>query len=380
MRVGITAEALNNNGSGIKTYSNYLIKKLNEIENLDICLIEYENCTAFPSLNKILISNPFSFISKLYLWHPYLTLKLNSNKYNLDIVHSLNTGPSFFKLKKQKYVITVHDLIPLVFPRTRPSKVFLIYKYLLPRTLRKADKIIAVSNSTKLDLIKYFNIPAEKIEVIYEAADERFKLLSDGDIKAIKNKYNLSFPFILYVSGLAPHKNLIALIKAFHKVKLKGIDHKLVISGKKRWKYKEIFDSIDALHLQDDVVFTGYVPDDDLPGLYNAADLFVYPSLYEGFGLPPLEAMACGCPVIASNTSSIPEVVGDAGILFNPQDIDTLNNSICNVLKDNELRMNMSNKSLERAKIFSWDKCAVETFKIYLEVHNTKISHYVEFN
>lgn len=372
MRVGITAEGLNSNGTGIKTYSYYLIKKLNEIKDLNICLIEYENDTTFPSLNRIVVSNPFSFISKLYLWHPYLAMKLNSRKYNLDIVHSLNTGPSFFKLKKQKYVITVHDLIPLVFPQTRPYKVFLIYKYLLPRTLRKADKIIADSNSTKSDLVKYFNVPAKKIEVIYLAADERFKLLTDDEVRTIRQKYNLDFLFILYVGGLAPHKNLITLIKAFHKAKLKGIDHKLVIAGKKRWKYKEIFSSIDALHLQDDVIFTGYVPDEDLPGLYNAADLFVYPSLYEGFGLPLLEAMACGCPVIASNSSSLAEVVGDAGILFNPYEVDELTKSICTVLNDIESKYNFRNKSLERAKDFSWNKCAMETLNVYKDVYSTK--------
>lgn len=372
MRVGITAEALNINGSGIKTYSYYLIKKLNEIKDINICLIGYENDTTFPSLNRIVVSNPFYFISKLYLWHPYLAMKLNSRKYNLDIVHSLNTGPSFFKLKKQKYVITVHDLIPLVFPQSRPYKVFIVYRFLLSRTLKNADKIIAVSNSTKFDLIKYFQIPPEKIEVIYEAADERFKLLSDDEIRAIRDKFNLNFPFILYVGGLAPHKNLTILIKAFYKAKLKGIDHKLVIAGKKRWKYKEIFDSIDALHLQDDVIFTGYVPDESLPGLYNAADLFVYPSLYEGFGLPILEAMACGCPVIASNSSSLTEILGDAGILFNPYDVNELTKSICIVLNNIELKFNLRNKSLERAKNFSWNKCAMETLNVYNDVYSTK--------
>lgn len=372
MRIGITAEALNNNGSGIKTYSYYLIKKLSEVENLDICLIGYENDVAFPFLDKIIISNPFSFISKLYLWHPYLTMKLNFGRSNLDIVHSLNTGPSFFKLKKQKYIITVHDLIPLVFPQSRPYKVFLIYKFLLPRTLKNADKIITVSKSTKSDLIKYFKIPPDKIEVIYEAADERFKILGNNEVKAIREKLNLNFPFILYVSGLAPHKNLITLIKAFHKAKMKGINHKLVITGKKRWKHQDIFDFIDTLNLQDDVIFTDYISDEDLPGIYNAADLFIYPSLYEGFGLPPLEAMACGCPVIASNTSSLPEVIGDAGILFDPYDVDELTTSIYNVLIDTELKSNLRNKSLEQAKNFSWSKCAIETLNVYRDVNNIK--------
>jgi len=239
-----------------------------------------------------------------------------------------------------------------------------------PRTLKTADKIITVSNSTKNDLMNHFNIPKEKIRVIFEAADEKFKSLNNKETKEVKYKYHLNFPFILYVGGLAVHKNIPALIKAFYKVKKKGIQHKLVITGTKRWKYKEIFETIDKLDLQNDVVFTGYVSDEDLPALYNAADLFVYPSIYEGFGLPPLEAMACGTPVITSNTSSLPEVVGDAGIMVDPYDVNGLADAMHEVLANEGLRANMIKNGLERAKMFSWEKCARETLKVYEEVYN----------
>ena len=369
MKIGITAEALNIGGAGIGTYTHNLIKNLNKINKIHTYLIECENEDVFPNLDKIIISNPFDKISKLYLWHPYLSIKLNSQNYDLDIIHSLNQGPAFFKLKKQKYIITIHDILPIVFPKVRPFKVFLVYKFLLPRTLKTSDKIIADSNSTKNDLITYFNIPEEKIRVILLAADEKFKSLNNKETKEVKYKYHLNFPFILYVGGLAVHKNIPALIKAFYKVKKKGIQHKLVITGRKRWKYKEIFEMIAKLNLQNEVIFTGYVSDGDLPALYNAADLFVYPSLYEGFGLPPLESMACGTPVITSNTSSLPEVVGDAGIMVDPYDVDGMADAMHEVLTNEGLRVDMTKKGLERAKMFSWEKCARETLGVYEEIY-----------
>lgn len=263
-------------------------------------------------------------------------------------------------------------MIPYLFSETFTPITLLRYKFLFPRTLKTADRIIAVSNSTKRDLINYFNIPEEKIKVILEAADEKFKLLNKEEINEVKQKYNLNFPFILYVGTLEARKNIPTLIKAFYKIKKKNIEHKLVIAGKKGWKYKEIFETIDKLDLQNDVVFTGYVSDEDLPALYNAADLFVYPSIYEGFGLPPLEAMACGTPVITSNTSSLPEVVGDAGIMVDPCDVDGLTQTMCDVLTNDGLREDMIKKGLERAKMFTWEKCARETLKVYEEVYNER--------
>ena len=373
MKVGIVADRLNRQRTGIGNYVYNLTKEFAKTnENREkVCLISYEDSDLFPNLNKIIIKNPFKNITKksFYFWHIYLQFKLKKNNFNLDIVHSPENTTLFIKLKSKK-IVTVYDITPYVVPESFTPITLLRYKLLFSKTIKTADKIIAISNRTKKDLINYFNIPAKEIEVIYLAADEKFKLLNKEEINGIRQKYNLNFPFILYVGTLEARKNIPTLIKAFYKLKKKNIEHKLVIAGKKGWKYKNIFEIMEKLNLQNDVIFTGYVPDEDLPALYNVADLFVYPSLYEGFGLPPLEAMACGTPVITSNTSSLPEVVGDAGIMVDPYDVDGLADAMYEVLTDEGLRANMIKKGLERTEMFSWEKCARETLEVYKKVYN----------
>jgi glycosyltransferase involved in cell wall biosynthesis len=236
----------------------------------------------------------------------------------------------------------------------------------------RTSVMICVSESTKNDCIKLLNIPEKRLRVIPLSADEQYKPLKNKKQihDELKQEYNIDFPFILFVGTLEKRKNVPTLLKSFYKLKKSKVEHKLVVVGGKGWKYTKIFDLIEELNLKNEVIFTDYVSDKYLVKLYNAADLFVYPSLYEGFGLPPLEAMACGCPVITSNTSSLPEVVGDAGIMINPNDIDGLTESMLKILTDNQLREEMSRKSLERAKIFSWKKTAKETWKVYEDVLN----------
>ncbi|NKQ39724.1 MAG: glycosyltransferase family 4 protein, partial [Methanosarcinales archaeon] len=290
----------------------------------------------------------------------------------IDIIHSPEDASLFVKLKNQKKIITVHDTIPFYFPNMFDFMTRYRYKILFSRTLKNSDKIIADSYNTKQDLIKHFKIPEKKIKVIHLAANENYKQLKENEINNIKQKYNLNYSFILYVGTLEVRKNISILLKSLYKLKKQGIKHKLVITGKKGWKYKSIFKIIEQLNLQKDVIFIGYVSDEDLPALYNAADLFVYPSIYEGFGLPPLEAMQCGTPVITSNTSSLPEVVGNAGIMIDPYDVVELANNMHEVLVNVSLREELSKKGLERAKLFSWKKCAEEHLKIYEEVYNMK--------
>ena len=206
--------------------------------------------------------------------------------------------------------------------------------------------------------------------MVYNGKNERFKPLNQKEVAEVKQKYNLDFPFILFVGVLQPRKNIPTLIKAYYKLKKEGIKDKLVITGGKGWQYKEIFETVERLNLQKEVIFTGHIPDDDLPKLYNAADLFAFPSLYEGFGIPPLEAMACGIPVITSNTGSLPEVVGDAGIMVDPYDIDGLAKAMYEVLNNEGLKEEMVKKGLERAKMFSWKKCAKEVLDVYEEAYN----------
>jgi glycosyltransferase involved in cell wall biosynthesis len=368
MKIGLISDPLNNSLTGVSNYIYYLIKQLNDLNKNKkfLYLINYEHNRFFTNLNEVTINNPFKVLTT-YAWYPFLVIKLRDH--DLDVIHNPSQVPTFLKFK-QKYIITIHDLTPFITPKESKFGRPLIYKLFFPRTLKTADKIIADSNSTKQDLIRYFNIPEEKIKVILLAADEKFKPLNKEEIDEFKQEYNLNFPFILYVGTLEARKNILTLIRAWYKLKKKGINHKLVITGKKGWKYKELFGTIDNLNLQNDIIFTGYVPEEDLPALYNAAELFVYPSIYEGFGLPPLESMACGTPVITSNTSSLPEVVGDAGIMVDPYDVDGLADAMYEVLSIDGLREDMIKKGLERAKMFSWKKCAMETLKVYEGVYN----------
>jgi glycosyltransferase involved in cell wall biosynthesis len=367
MKIGIISESLNRPITGVENYVFNLIKELLNLslkkKDVDIELINYKKNRYFKNISEIIINNPFEKIFKT-LWYPYAIYKLKENK-EFDIIHNTRHFPTVFKLKYSKYMITVLDIMPIVIPPNKYSiKKYIMYRTLLPRTLKSADKIITISHHTKQDLTKYLKVPEDKIKVIHLAANENYKPLNENEINTIKQKYNLNYPFILYVGGLAPNKNVERLIKAYYKLKKQDVKHKLIITGVKRWKYKSIFETIDKLNLQKDVIFAGYVPDEDLPALYNAADLFVYPSLYEGFGLPPLEAMACGTPVITSNASSLPEVVGDAGIMVNPYDVDELAKAMYEVLTNDGLREELSKKGLERAKLFSWKKCAEEHLKV----------------
>lgn len=373
MKVGIITDFIDGVAGGIGTYTHNLINNFNRIDTTNkYYLIHYAqtNIDIYENNKEILIERFSLPRGAGYIWRFIQTpLKLKFTK-ELDLVHDpYEIGALSFKMPFKK-VITIHDLTPTLFPHTFRSIMVVLHKLLFPRTLKTADKIIADSKNTKKDLINYFNVPEEKIRVILLAADEKFKPLNKEGIKEVKQNYNLNFSFILYVGTLEPRKNIPSLIKAFYKLKRKNINYKLVITGKKGRKYKEIFETIDKLNLQKDVIFTGYVSDEDLPALYKAADLFVYPSLYEGFGLPPLEAMACGTPVITSNTSSLPEVVGDAGIMVNPYDVDGLADAMYEVLTNDELREDMIKKGLERAKMFSWEKCAKETLDVYEEVYN----------
>lgn len=374
MKIGIISEPLNQNLTGIGNYTYKIISELNKINHngkINIYLINSVHTELFRYMDELIIRNIFNRVLKTYLWYPYAIIKLNREKTDLNLIHNPSQIPTFFK-PKQKYVITVHDITPLLFPKEHKSGKSFIYRLLFPRTLKTADKIITVSHNTKQDIINYFKTPDEKIKVIHLAADKKYQPLNKEIISKFKEKYNLDFPFLLYVGTLEPRKNIPTLIKSIYKLKKNNLPHKLVIAGKKGWKYKSIFSLIEELDLQNDVIFTGYVPDVDLPALYNAADMFVYPSLYEGFGLPPLEAMACGCPVITSNTSSLPEVVGDAGIMIDPHDVDELAEAIYEVLTNDGLKANMVEKGLDRAKTFSWERTANETFNLYLDVYNMK--------
>ncbi|MGQ9804369.1 MAG: glycosyltransferase family 4 protein [Anaerolineae bacterium] len=273
------------------------------------------------------------------------------------------------RLSAIRTVFTLHDLIFLFHPETHKPLNRWFLTLMMPRFLRAADAVIAVSECTKRDAVRYYGIPEEKITVIYEGVNPRFRPANPETVAAVRRKYGLPEHFILYVGTIEPRKNLTTLLEAFHHLAaLRSGDLRLVIVGKRGWLYEGFFRRLRELGLEERVHFTGYVPDEDLPALYSAADLFVFPSLYEGFGLPVLEAMACGTPAVCSNTSSLPEVAGNAALLVSPTDVRGLAEAMARALTDDALRATLRAKGLERAGEFSWARAARETLRVYQTV------------
>jgi len=272
--------------------------------------------------------------------------------------------------KKAKIVVTVFDLTPIKHPTYHTKGMISRYISDFPHLLKNADKVIAISNCTKNDIIEHFDIAEERVQVTPLAANDDYKQISDKHaIDKIKGIYDIDKDYILFVGTLEPRKNLVNLLKAYSILPdyLKR-DYALVLCGKKGWYYEEIFETVRELKLENKVIFTGYVPDEYIPLLMNGAAVFVYPSFYEGFGLPPLEAMACGTPVISTNVSSIPEVVGDAGILVSPTDVEELSDAMLRVLDNETLKAQLSEKGLKQASKFSWRATAEKTMEVYNEV------------
>jgi glycosyltransferase involved in cell wall biosynthesis len=291
-------------------------------------------------------------------------------KFAPDLMHFPHfNGPYFYR---GPYVMTVHDLILLKYPSTRATTLgplkfrlkYLGFKFNTTHALKKAQKIIAVSENTKKDIIKYFKVKLEKIVVTYEAATKLPAQDGVVDDRILKNKYNITKDFLLYVGNAYPHKNLEGLILAFNQLK-KECDRQLVLVGRKNYFYERLEQETRAKSLDKDVIFFGLADDTVLNLLYQKASLYVFPSFYEGFGLPPLEAMQYGLPVVSSNTSCLPEILGEAVLYFNPHNIDEMAAVIKKALLDQELRQKLVQQGYERIKQFSWQKMARETLAIY---------------
>lgn len=262
---------------------------------------------------------------------------------------------------KTRKVLSVHDLNHLYFPQTMANYNLLVHKLFFSQSLKIADHIITMTNFIKQDIISRFEVPTKKITAIYEGVNEKFRPYPKNEVQEVLNRFGLEKPYILSVGTLEPRKNYPTLLQAFKNLKN---DYNLVIVGKKGWKANKIFATIRRLRLENEVIILGYVKDEDLPYLYNGAELFVFPSLYEGFGLPVLEAMACGVPVICSNSSSLPEVGEDAVLYFESNSTDDLIAKMQILLTNEQLRNTLREKGIEQAKKFDWKKTARQTLSI----------------
>lgn len=369
MRIGIDIRSLILTKAGINQYTKNIIKSLAKIDKDNdyvlFCNVKSRyDWSGYDNIKEEVIRLPHLGRFTEKLWEEILLPNGLSSK-KIDLFHS----PRFILPGKKpcKFIVTIYDLAFKRFPQLVTKKVFNHFNNGVKSAINRADKIIAISHNTKKELINLFDARNDKIEVVYMGIGEDCRpIRAESQLREIKDKYNLPEKFILFVGTIEPRKNLKRLIEAFYELKKnKSIEHSLVIAGGKGWLYDDVFETLKKLQLNQDVIFIGYIPESELPLIYNAADLFVYPSLYEGFGLPPLEAMACGVPVVTSNVSSLPEVVGDAAILIDPYDIQAIAEAIEQILQDYNLREKMIEKGFNQAKKFSWEKASRETLDLY---------------
>jgi glycosyltransferase involved in cell wall biosynthesis len=268
-------------------------------------------------------------------------------------------------------VVTIHDCIHLMFPQYLPGTLAHWYaKGSMWSAVRKSDRILTVSEASKRDILRFFDVAADKVEVIYNAIDERFLTApTEEAMDRVRQRYQLDHPFLLYVGNIKPHKNLERLIEAFARARGSDLGElRLMIVGDELSKYPALRQAVHRNRVDTYVRFLGFQPYETLAAFYRLARAFVFPSLYEGFGLPPLEAMACGTPVVTSNVSSLPEVAGGAALLVDPYDPASIADAIRRVVTDESLRARMIERGLSRARDFSWQQSVARTHRIYMEV------------
>ncbi len=367
MRIGIDARKLHDFGIG--TYIRNLLKQLSRLdrENEFVLLCRPEDTVALAGLGANF--RPVAEKAPNYSVAEQLRVPMALRRERVDLFHA----PHYVlpPLVACRSVVTIHDCIHLVFPQYLPNRLALGYaRTSIALAARRANRVLTVSESSKRDILKYVDLPPDKIDVIPNAYDDRFGLQPpDEEVDRVRERYQLGREFILYAGNVKPHKNLERLIDAFQILRKRGLDDiTLVLIGDDISKYAALRRAVHRHQLHKHVRFLGYMPEETLAIMYRLASVFVFPSLYEGFGLPPLEAMASGTPVVTSNVSSLPEVAGDAAVLVDPYDPAAIAEGMLRVLTERQLRESLCAKGLVRARQFSWEASIRRVLEIYGQV------------
>ena len=363
-RIGVDARLMQHQPAGISRYTRHLLQELAKLNHHDEFITFQHRRHRTPLIDQVNFRRA-TLYAPVHRHLEQWMLPLELLPFSIDLLHSPDFIPPLYT--PIPTVITVHDLAFLHWPHflTKDSAA---YYGQIDRAVRHAKHIIVPSESTKQDLTAMLGVPPIKISVIYEAADDLFVPLPIAETRAdVKEKYRLPDSFILFVGTIEPRKNVDGLIRAFHHLRNKyGVDDTaLVIAGGNGWLYAETLALIRELQLEGSVFLVGRVDDEALHKLYVAARCHVHAAHYEGFGLPPLEAMACGTPTIVSNVSSLPEVVGDAALLVDPANWEEIAVAIHRLLSDDHLHAEMREKGLQRARFFSWESAARRTLEVY---------------
>ena len=373
MHIGIDAHAIGARQGGNETYIANLIKSLAEIDGDNLYTIYLADAGAAAQWRESFTTRHKNFSLRL-LPPPtplvrvpvYLTYELF--KRPVDVLHVQYTAPPFCRAP---VVVTIHDLAFERMPETFTRRGSFQLKLTVRRTAKKAARVATVSEYSRQDLLDIYKLPPEKVVVTYNGVESSFTPQPSvpNEAEEVRRRFGVSRDFLLAVGSLQPRKNLVRLIRAYARLRSERQDFKpqLVIVGRKLWLASEIFDEVKRHPWADDVILTGYVADEDLPALYRAARAFVYPSLFEGFGLPPLEAMASGTPVVTSDVSSLPEITGDAALLIDPNDERALANALIEIMNNDRLRAELREKGIAQAKKFTWRDAAEKTLRLYKE-------------
>lgn len=373
MEIGIDGRAsMWYRGTGIGTYTYQLINSLKQIDYINNYLLFMpDDTTSDIQLSKNFSTRNIAQNSKNNFWDEINIPNILKGE-DIELYHVPQNGVGLPYDKHCLFAITLHDVIPYKMPQTVSDRYLKIFSEEIPRIVPLCDGIITVSEFSKKDIVETLNYPAEKIYVTLLAAEDIYHPIDKKKAKAvIKKYYSIEEDFILYVGGFSPRKNIIGLIEAFSKlVHSYSKKIKLVIAGKQGKSYDNYKRRAQELNIEDSVVFPGFINVQHMPSLYSASELFVYPSFYEGFGLPPVEAMSCGIPVIASSATSIPEVLGDSAVLVNPDDVDGLCQAMHSVLSDEKLKESLVLKGFVLSSELSWEKTARKTLIAYNKIIN----------
>jgi glycosyltransferase involved in cell wall biosynthesis len=379
VRVALNAQLLSSKASyrsaGINRVLQHLLAELPAVPGDEQYLVfapespENRRLLSAPRLRRRLTRLPMDRPAVRIAWEQ-MVLPIELPRARADLLHALGFVSPFGW--RGPTVVTVYDLSFLRFPEVfnRANRLYL--GTFTPPSLRRADRVITISESARQDVIELCGVPPERVTPILLAADERFKPAAPAEVRAFRARHNLPERFVLYLGTLEPRKNVETLVRAYALLREQGSDdHVLVLAGPRGWQYEPIFDLVKSLGLSDSVMLPGFVPAEEQALWYSSATVFAFPSRYEGFGLPLLEAMACGAPVVSSSASSLPEVVGDAGLLVDPMDVAGLSAALRELLEDEDRRQALAAAGRARASEFSWRRMASETVQVYREVLGT---------
>ena len=371
LRIGFDITPLSVARSGVGTYTACLLEQLQQGPDTILPLSHYPAGYRWPGGNHA--ARPKAFNKTLWM---QLHLPRELKQLQPDLCHFTNhVAPVWLACPS---ILTIHDMTLWLHPAYHPLRRLVTMRPVIPHAARRAVAIITVSQSAKADIVRILGVPPEKVHVIYEAAGSEFRPLVEErernsrivpELDAVRRFYKLPRRFILHVGTLEPRKNLVRLLQAFaHLRRTRAVPHDLVLVGQRGWKWEQIFAAVENLDLAGAIHFLDYVPGIRLPALYNLADALVYPSLYEGFGLPVIEAMASGLPVVTAPRGALPEVAGEAAQMVDPTDVGSIAEGIRQVLTDRPLHASLRARGLAWATRFSWAKTAEQTRQLYCQV------------